>query len=571
MRLRKHTYKLAGETRTCKTWTIVFTDHNDLEREFGAFADKAASGELGRKLERLVALRVAGEPPDTAMARWIETLSASMRKRLLRVGLLDSKKLAASKSLREHLDDFEAALRAKGNTEAHVKLVSGRARRVFKACKFKFHGDISASAVQRYLADLRESQGDAEGISAQTSNFYLQSCKQFCTWMKKDRRASETPLGHLSGLNVRLDRRHDRRALSVDECRRLIVAAEHGPVFRKITGPERGLLYLLSLETGMRSSELRSLRGRSFALDGGDPTVMIEACYVKAKREDRIPLRPQTAERLRDFLGGKLPGARAFAVPQKNDMARMMRGDLEAAREAWLKEAETPEERQRREGTTFLAYRDEAERVADYHSLRHTFISNLAASGVHPKTAQSLARHSTISLTLDRYTHLALGRQTEALEFLPDLTAPVGDGQALRATGTDDSSIPVSFPENGGKPCDSVGRNGLKEGRKGAKKAKGSQSQDTANRPFEGAEMAERGRFELPEPQWSSPVFETGPQKSEGDNKQGDTTTAPDNSPVSFPDFLENAPELRLVIDAWPGLPEAVRAGIVAMVKAASR
>jgi hypothetical protein len=37
----------------------------------------------------------------------------------------------------------------------------------------------------------------------------------------------------------------------------------------------------------------------------------------------------------------------------------------------------------------------------DLYALRHTFISNLAAGGVHPKTAQGLARHSTITLTMD--------------------------------------------------------------------------------------------------------------------------------------------------------------------------
>ena len=39
--------------------------------------------------------------------------------------------------------------------------------------------------------------------------------------------------------------------------------------------------------------------------------------------------------------------------------------------------------------------------MADFHALRHTFVSNLANS----KMAQPLARHSTITLTMDRYTH----------------------------------------------------------------------------------------------------------------------------------------------------------------------
>jgi integrase len=62
---------------------------------------------------------------------------------------------------------------------------------------------------------------------------------------------------------------------------------------------------------------------------------------------------------------------------------------------------------------------DASGRVFDFHSLRHQFITNLAMAGVHPKTAQILARHSTIVLTMDRYTHLDTPDQTAALDKLP--------------------------------------------------------------------------------------------------------------------------------------------------------
>jgi len=48
-------------------------------------------------------------------------------------------------------------------------------------------------------------------------------------------------------------------------------------------------------------------------------------------------------------------------------------------------------------------------------------ISSLAASGVHPKVAQVLARHSTITLTMDHHTHLDVMDLVEALEKLPAL------------------------------------------------------------------------------------------------------------------------------------------------------
>lgn len=68
-------------------------------------------------------------------------------------------------------------------------------------------------------------------------------------------------------------------------------------------------------------------------------------------------------------------------------------------------------------------------RYADFHSLRHTFISNLANGGVHPAVAQSLARHSTIALTMNTYTHIVGKAEVEALSKLPNLTRRPGSGK----------------------------------------------------------------------------------------------------------------------------------------------
>ena len=52
-------------------------------------------------------------------------------------------------------------------------------------------------------------------------------------------------------------------------------------------------------------------------------------------------------------------------------------------------------------------------------------------SGVHPKIAQSLARHSDINLTMNRYTHILLETQSEALKALPVLAGAVADETSL--------------------------------------------------------------------------------------------------------------------------------------------
>jgi integrase len=95
----------------------------------------------------------------------------------------------------------------------------------------------------------------------------------------------------------------------------------------------------------------------------------------------------------------------------------MMRRDLAAARKAWI--AASNGDRQDRESSDFLTYCDSSGRYADFHSHRHTFITSLERAGIRPRTAQTLARHSDIRLTMGIYTHIGLHDQTAAIESLP--------------------------------------------------------------------------------------------------------------------------------------------------------
>jgi len=217
----------------------------------------------------------------------------------------------------------------------------------------------------------------------------------------------------------------------------------------------------------MRANELRSLTAASFDLDSPEPTVNVTAGYSKRRRDDDQPLRPQTAAELRAFLAGKLPTARVFKVPHRT--ADMLRADLATARTAWIAKAGTGQERREREDSTFLAYADAAGNVADFHSLRHAFITALADAGVHPKQAQELARHSTITLTMDHYTHTRRGKLAADLDRLPDLSGPGPEQERQRATGTadatarPDSVLPECLPIRSTKPFNSQQRDALPE------------------------------------------------------------------------------------------------------------
>ena len=65
--------------------------------------------------------------------------------------------------------------------------------------------------------------------------------------------------------------------------------------------------------------------------------------------------------------------------------------------------------------------RDSRGKFADFHALRHMFITNLVRAKVDPKMAQTLARHSDIRLTMDIYTHMDQQEKSVAIDRLPGL------------------------------------------------------------------------------------------------------------------------------------------------------
>lgn len=474
-----------------KKFYSVWDDARGQRHSVALFTSRKASKEAADNIQELIDLRAAKATLPADLSRWVEGMDPDMRDRLAKCGVIDAGIAAAGKPLAEHLDDWRAALLAKGNGERHAELVVSRCRKAFDGCKFVYWTDLVASTLMSHLSDLRKDrtltkEKTIRGISAQTFNFYLQACRQFCRWMVRESRANQSPLTHLQGLNVKTDRRHDRRALLADELCRLLNAAHVGPERYGISGAGRAMLYRVAVETGLRAGELRSLTRASFILDGDEPSVTISAAYAKNRRQDTLPLRPTTAGMLEDFLSGKLPAAVAFNVPDRTAVARMFRADLEAAREKWLSEAPTPEERAKREQSNFLRYVDDAGHYADFHSLRHTFISNLATGGVHPKTAQQLARHSTIGLTMDRYSHTLRGQLADALDVLP--TLPIPDVQEALATGTDGESVVLPVVQNRHFQGISVESGGVK--------GQGDGRSENVSNPKESADFREKSATE---------------------------------------------------------------------------
>ncbi len=310
----------------------------------------------------------------------------------VRAGINDPKaqarREAELRAVADHVEDYRRSLIAKGDTAKHADHTAGVLRRLLADAGADRLSGLAPDRIQEALGRLRAVK------SARTCNHALGAVKAFAAWLHDAGRLAEVPRGlrKLGKYNEEADRKRVRRALTPEQLERLIAAAESGPRFVRLEGPDRAMLYRLAAGIGFRANELRTLTPEAFRVDGDDPSVVVRAAYAKNGREAVQPIRRELADRLRPWLAGKAPGVPVLAVPEKT--AEMLRGDLLLAGIPY----------ETNEGT------------ADFHSIRSAFITAMIRSGADPATVQKLARHSTVVLTLERYTKTGRADLRKALE-----------------------------------------------------------------------------------------------------------------------------------------------------------
>ncbi len=377
-------------------------------------------------------------------------LSARVRKvEQEKAGVRDAYSDHRTAALTVLLDAFGQHQAGKGVTPKQVLQVRRRCGVAFAGTGAVLLHQLDGDAVDAWLADRQRTR---TRFGASTRNGHVKALKAFGHWLTTSRKVAENPFRHLPTVNAAVDVRKERRSLTADEFGRLLAAARTGKPRLRLTGPQREFLYLTASYTGLRASELASLTPASFALDASPPTLTVEAACSKHRREDVVPLHPQLVARLRAWLG-TIPAGRPlwpgrWAVD--NAGSDLIRHDLRAARTAWLLDAPGGPLRAERERADFLAYTAADGTTVDFHALRHRFVSELVNSGVHPKDAKELARHSSIVMTMDRYAHVGLKDTAAALDKLTlpaDPTGPANEPQTvpLRATGTSDGRL-VPYP-----------------------------------------------------------------------------------------------------------------------------
>lgn len=367
-----------------KRWYAEFRDPGGDQRRWALSVDRntalADLAMIGRLVDSVRA-RARALPPD--LAAWIVNQAPRRRRQLAAARLVDPTAAYAGAPLAESLKAYRQSLEARDRNHWHVSGTCTRIERALTGTGAMVIEEVDGEKIAAWLKLERTS-----GMSVATSNGYLTALRAFFRWMVDTDRAARAPRLPAK-LPAAVDIRRDRRALTDAEIRRLLVTIKRRSIARY-------WLYRFALETGLRRGEIASLTPAHFTW-GRSPCVAVQAAYSrKAKRDRRVPMRPDTARELRAWIG-KRTGP-VFAIPDRT--STVLQADLEAA------------------GIAFL---DSLKRRVDFHALRHTFATR-AAKGMGFRALQAVLGHQSPAMTA-RYAHEAWDAVQDGIRAMPKVTA----------------------------------------------------------------------------------------------------------------------------------------------------
>jgi integrase len=190
--------------------------------------------------------------------------------------------------------------------------------------------------------------------------------------------------------------------LTVEQSTQLLQSIRHTTTYWPV---------LIALATGMRRGEILALRWKNVDLDPGVVRVVgsleqtkagLRFKATKTEKARAVTLPRFASDELRRWKREQAEALLALGVRQKPDTLVCARQDGEPKQPGSL----THE-------FTYLVGRAEVPKVR-FHDLRHTHATQLLASGVHPKIVQERLGHSTITVTMDLYSHVSETMQSDA-------------------------------------------------------------------------------------------------------------------------------------------------------------
>lgn len=395
-----------------RKYDVCLRIHDGRQMKFPGDRNLHRAEELGRKIEMLVRAKLYGELPPVGLTPWIDNMPRKLAKRLTTLGLIDRRRVEQNQPVSVHIDSFKEALSSRrSNTLRYATQTAGRLRTVCKLMGADTIKDITEDQLNRALSKMAVSAGVRKGgpLSAKTRREYIFAVKLLLGWAVDNGLASNNPLARMRAPGARENPVLKRRHFTLDEFRKLM---RHLDTFQryaeqtsKWTSFDRKLIYWTAVKTGLRFSELKSLRRTNLQLDVKPATVMIEAGFAKNRTEWKIPIPSDLAAALRDYTARLHPAAPVFPIPQHPTAIKFYFRDLVGAGISRKTGAET----------------------LDFHSLRHTAITWwLAVDRLSLKEVQFLARLKTLAL-VERYSQYYRPDQFPHLDASPSLISKLSN------------------------------------------------------------------------------------------------------------------------------------------------
>ena len=168
-------------------------------------------------------------------------------------------------------------------------------------------------------------------------------------------------------------------------------------------------IYVLAITTGMRQGEILGLRWEDVDLDSGNLSVNHTVQNLGGKI---IEGTPKTAGSRRTIA---LPGYTLDTLREYKETKGENEGLL------FTTSSGRPVSPRNVLRHFHIALEKAGLQRIRFHDLRHTAATLLLQENVHPKIVQEMLGHSTISLTLDTYSHILPNIQQEAAEKMDKL------------------------------------------------------------------------------------------------------------------------------------------------------
>jgi len=353
-----YVYRDKRNGKTYEKWRFQFTDYKGIRRTGTGTSSKTETTKLAEKVQaKQDAIRKGYEPAPKAstVQRDFSDVAAEYIAWGKSSGGKNSKPWAA-----EHADKREDKLewwRKKLGLIVLSDLLDSQPR------------------VESSLRELKE-----KGRTDLTCRSYADGVTAFCDWCFTRGYFEDDPLKRLVSPSKKAE--STRRALTADEFKRLI---EH-------CNPDRRVLYLVAVASGLRANELRSLKVANVEMVRGG--LRLDAVWTKNRKDGFQPLPTMLTQFLAQAIHGKQASEPLLSVPVHT--ARDLDKDLEAAGIP----KETPDGK------------------IDFHALRVAYTTFVLESGANIKEAQSLARHATPDLTLITYGRARNERLSEVAELV---------------------------------------------------------------------------------------------------------------------------------------------------------